>query len=69
MRVKITAELPFSWCERCSRIELETEKIYADGKVYEWSHGCRNAETCEALERARQEAKERQRKEGTGDNG
>ena len=31
MEVKITAQLPFSWCQFCNRKDLKTETLIADG--------------------------------------
>ena len=53
MEVKITAQLPFSWCQFCNRKDLKTETLIADGEVYESSTICENAPICEACERAR----------------
>ena len=53
MVVKITAQLPFSWCQSCDRRELRTEKLIADGEVYDSQTICENAPICEACEEAR----------------
>ena len=58
MEVKITAQLPFSWCQFCNRRDLRTETLVADGEVYDSQTICENAPICEACERARNEATE-----------
>lgn len=58
MEVKITAQLPFSWCKSCDRRDLRTETMIADGEVYDSQTICENAPICEACERARNEETE-----------
>ena len=58
MEVKITAQLPFSWCQSCDQRDLRTEKLIADGEVFDSQTTCENAPICEACERARNEATE-----------
>lgn len=53
MEVKITAQLPFSWCRICNRKDLRTEKMMANGKVCDSQTICENAPICEACEEAR----------------
>lgn len=50
---EISVSLPFSWCRFCTRQDLETSRIYADDEIYETENTCKNAEICEACERAR----------------
>ena len=63
MRIEINAELPFSWCKSCTRRDMRTETMIADGEVYDSQTICENAPICEACEKARrsetpEEAKE-----------
>lgn len=58
MEVKITAQLPFSWCRICNRKDLRTETMMANGEVYDSQTICENAQICEACERARNEETE-----------
>lgn len=53
MRIEINAELPFSWCKSCTRRDLRTETLTADGEVYDSQTICENAPICEACEKAR----------------
>ena len=55
MEIKISAELPFSWCQFCKRMDMKANRFIANGEVYETTNVCENAPICEACERARAE--------------
>ena len=53
MLVKMTVNLPYSWCQYCTRMELQTIESRADGNKSETDHTCANATICKAAEDAR----------------
>lgn len=57
--VEITADLPFSWCRLCKRLDMQTETFFAMYD-FEKTHYCSNASVCEACEQARQAENHRQ---------
>lgn len=60
MQTTITADLPFSWCVICGERTMQTEKIYAEGEVFDSRTSCENEAICMAAERARRKAEARQ---------
>ncbi len=53
MLVKMMVDLPYSWCQYCTRLELQAIKFRAEDNKSETDHTCANVSICEAAEDAR----------------
>lgn len=53
MLVKMTVDLPYSWCLYCTRLELKAIEFRAEDNKSETDHTCANVSICEAAEDAK----------------
>lgn len=53
MLVKMTVNLPFSWCQYCTHLEMQATEFRAEGNKSWTDHTCANVFICEAAEEAK----------------
>lgn len=53
MLIKMTVNLPYSWCQYCTRLDLRGIEFREEGNKSVTDHTCANASICEAAQKAK----------------